>query len=257
MRAFRLYILAWPLAGLIWAAQTPLAAAQALPVSELGQALQDQGWPPEATSRLLALAYDAGRDRAATARLLEGIRALGAMGFPGQALRAKMDEGRAKRIPAPRIVAALETRVEHGRFVMGLPQAAAAGRSAAEVEALGMLVDSLEIGLLPEDLERLSQAGGSLAQLAVAAEMSAMLRQMDFDPDLAARIVDTGLASGALDREWRSLPQIAALARRRGLTDGEVAQAVLKNLAAGATPRDLLPDLGFTGRDLQRGPMNP
>ena len=59
MRAFRLFILAWALAGLTWAAQAPLAAAEALPVSELDQALQDQGWPPEATSRLLALAYDA------------------------------------------------------------------------------------------------------------------------------------------------------------------------------------------------------
>jgi hypothetical protein len=257
MRACKLFIAAWVLAALAGAGSPAATPAADRPVYDLVQALQDQGWPPEAASRLVALAYDAGLDRAAAADLLAAMHALQVSGFPAAPLAAKIDEGLAKRIPAARIVAALQTRVDHGRFVMQLPQASTAGKTPAEVESLAMLTDSLELGLAREDLQQMAQSGSSLAMLAVAAEMTAMLQQIGFDPESQARIAHTGLKRGTLGKAWRSLPQVVALARQRDIPDAEIAQAVLERLEMGAGPQDLLPALGFTGRDLRQGPMAP
>jgi hypothetical protein len=257
MRACKLCIVAWALVVMAGTGFPAASQAAALPVLDLVQGLQDQGWSPEATGRLVALAYDAGLDRAAAADLLAGVHALLVMGFPAEPITAKMDEGLAKRIPAARIVAALQTRVDNGSFVMQLPQASTGGGAQSDRESLAMLADSLELGLARGDLEQLAQAGGSLAMVAVAAEMTAMLQQIGFDPEWQARIAHTGLKAGALEKAWRSLPQIVALARQRDIPDSDIAQAVIERLEKGAGPQDLLPALGFTGRDLRQGPMTP
>jgi hypothetical protein len=90
---------------------------------------------------------------------------------------------------------------------------------------------------------------------AVAAEMWALLKQLDFDPLWTDRLLKNGFAHRAFKPAWRHFPHIVVIARQKGVPDRETAAEALKRLQAGGDPADLLTRLGFTGRNLRTGPM--
>ena len=123
--------------------------------------------------------------------------------------------------------------------------------------AVASLADGLEMGLTPQELDTLLQRGGDapLAMTVVAAEMWALMKQLEVAPPLTEQIIFEGLAQRSLAPAWRHFPQVLVIARQKGVSDEDAVAQALESLRTGGAPSDLLAGLGFTGRDLKTGPM--
>ena len=218
---------------------------------------REAGLAEPVISQTLAMTYDAGIDRSAAARILVVLFEARQMEFDLEPFQSRIEEGIAKRIEGTRIATALEERLQRQVLVRERLQPGPDRAASTDQAAVVALADGLEMGLAPQDLDVLLQRAGdaSLAMTAVAAEMWALLKQLDFDSALTDQIITEGLAQKALHPAWRNFPQIVVIARQKGVPDKETGAEALKGLQAGGEPADLLSRLGFTGRNLRTGPL--
>jgi hypothetical protein len=240
-------ILFWGAAG----AQTSPTVADALVRAH------DARLPDSVIINVMALALDADFDRSSAARTIIVLAKAHQADFDLNPFRERIEEGIAKRIEGPRIAAALEKRLQRQMLVSDrLPHDRDTDAPVYQA-AVVSLTDALEMGLAPQDVDLLVQRAGDtpVAMTAVAGEMWALLKQLNFDPALTDRMISAGLAQRALRPAWRNFPQIVVMARQKGVPDEEMATEALKSLQAGGSPADLLARLGFTGRNLRTGPM--
>ena len=213
--------------------------------------------PEPVVVQVMALAFDANFDRSSAARTIIVLAEAHQADFDLSPFRDRIEEGIAKRIEGPRIAAALETRLQRQMLVSNrLPRARDTDGSVYQA-AVVSLTDALEMGLTPQAMDALVQRAGAapVAMTAVAGEMWALLKQLDFAPILTDRVIAEGLARRAFHPAWRNFPQIVVMARQKGVPDEETAAEALQCLQTGGAPADLLIRLGFTGRNLRTGPM--
>ena len=225
-------------------------------VTEALARAQGAGLPDSVIAQVMALAFDAGFDQAAAARTITVLAEAHQADFDLAPFRERIDEGVAKRVDGARIAAALEERQQRQMLVKErLPQRKDKG--ADYQAAVVSLADGLEMGLTPQEVEALVQRAGDApaAMIAVAAEMWALLKQLDFDPQLTDQLMSTGFDRRTLAPAWRHFPQVIVIARRKGVSDAETGAEALKSLETGGAPKELLTRLGFTGRNLKTGPL--
>jgi hypothetical protein len=213
--------------------------------------------PEPVITQVLSMSYDAGFDRSAAARTLVVMAEAHRMDFDLGPFWERIEEGIAKRIDGARIALALEERLERQMLVSERLRRFKDTDASAYQTAVVSLADGLEMGLALEDVDTLLEQSGDapVAMTAVAAEMWALLKQLNFDPTLTDQIISEGLAERTLNSAWRNFPQIVVIARQKGVPDEETGAEALKGLQAGGVPADLLSRLGFTGRNLRTGPM--
>ena len=240
-------VLFWGAAG----AQTSLTVADALIQAH------EARLPESVIIDVMAQALDADFDRSSAARTIIVLAKAHQADFDLSPFRERIEEGIAKRIEGPRIAAALETRLQRQILVSDRLPHDVRTDTAVYQTAVVSLTDGLEMGLTPQDVDVLVERAGDapVAMTAVAGEMWALLKQLNFDPTLLERIISEGLSQRALQPAWRNFPQIVVMARQKGVPDEEMAAEALKSLQAGGSPADLLARLGFTGRNLRTGPM--
>jgi len=234
------------------------AGAQSGPtVAEALVRAHDARLPEPVISRVMALAFDAGFDRTDAARTILVLVEAHQADFNLDPFRERMEEGIAKRIEGPRIAAALETRLQRQMLISDRLSHDRDTDAPVYRAAVVSLTDALEMGLTPQDVDVLVQKAGDapVAMTAVAGEMWALLKQLNFDPILTDRLISEGLAQRAFQPAWRNFPQIVVMARQKGVPDDETAVEALQSLQTGGAPADLLARLGFTGRNLRTGPM--
>ena len=213
--------------------------------------------PEPVIIQALTNALEADFDRSEAARTLLVLAEAQRMDFDLASFQERIAEGIAKRIAGARIAAALEERLQRQILVSERLKHARVAEGAAYQAAVASLADGLEMGLAPQELDTLLQRSGDapLAMTVVAAEMWALMKQLEVAPPLTDHLISEGLARRTLDPAWRHFPQVLVIARQKGVSDEDAVAQALESLRTGGAPSDLLAGLGFTGRDLKTGPM--
>ena len=234
------------------------AGAQSEPtVAEALVRAQQARLPDSVVIQVMGQALDAGFGRSSAARTIMVLAEAHQADFDLNPFRDRIEEGIAKRIEGPRIAAALETRLQRQMLVRNRLPHDKDTDAAVYQAAVVSLSDALEMGLTPQEVGALVQRAGEapVAMTAVAGEMWALLKQLNFAPVLTDRVISEGLALQAFHPAWRNFPQIVVMARQKGVPDEATATEALQSLQTGGAPADLLIRLGFTGRNLRTGPM--
>lgn len=224
------------------------------------KAARVQGVPEEALARVLSLGarYDVSPGHLAA--IITIMTAAHVDELPVSTLAEKLEEGLAKRVAPVQIEAALINKVDDFRFVLGL----ARGKSVVEggnpgptPSELARLAGVLEMGLSREDLARFldSAPEAPWSMVVIGLENMAMLAQINFEQGLVEQVVRAGLQGRGFDSSWSYLSRAVVAARDRGNTDEAIAGAALQALEKKETIRGMMALLGFTDRDLRRGPQ--
>ncbi|NLI82076.1 MAG: hypothetical protein GX443_10385 [Deltaproteobacteria bacterium] len=223
---------------------------------------QDAGVPAPALNRLLAMSYEHGLKPGEVEGLLRAVIEAQKDGFPVQPFLNKIEEGLAKRVAPSRIMEVLEKKGEDYRFTRSLLEDRTRRRGRREapppVETQIRLAELLNAGLVREEIRQVVD-DFPLVPLPVmirGVELLATLKQMRFDPTLAGQIVNAGLNRGYFTEEQQDFGRILALAKRRGLSDEELAAAAFAVIENNAPASRLASVLGVSVSELgSRGPQ--
>ena len=223
---------------------------------------QDAGVPPPALNRLLAMSYEHGLKPGEVEGLLREVMEAQKEGFPLQPFMNKMEEGLAKRVAPSGIVEVLEKKADDYRFTRSLLEDRARRQSSREppapVEVQVRLAELLNAGLVREDMRKVVDdfPAVPLPELVRGVELLAVLRQNHVDPALAGQIVGSGLKRDYFTAERHDFGRMLAVAKRRGLSDEELATAALAVIESNAPTSRLGSLLGVSASDLgSRGPQ--
>jgi hypothetical protein len=210
-------------------------------------------------SRMLALSGDFHLSAADTTNLIEALCTARLQDLPLEPFLNKIEEGLSKRVAVAIILDALERMLDNFRFVRTVMETKtpAGSESAISPQGLILLTDGLNGGLSREDFADFIRRAppASVSMVAVAVENLALLDQIGFDRQLAERMLFTGLRVNHLNSSWRYLAKVIAAARERGLSESHITRLTITAIEKKRSIRELMADLGFTTRDLQRGPV--
>ena len=178
--------------------------------------------------------------------------------IPLNPLMGKIEEGLAKRVPPQTIAEALEQEIDNYCYVQELLLGVISepGNKIIPNEALNVLVDSLSLGISRLELARFIELAppAPLPMLAIAVENLALLKQINFNLELAEQILFTGLRFKRFTPSWRYLAKVIAAARERGVSDQDIVQKTLQAVREKNDFKNLMTSLGFTERNLRHGP---
>ena len=185
----------------------------------------------------------------------EGDKLLGILltacesGLPVAPFEDKLAEGLAKKVPSFRIVATLNAMLDKYSFAKEL-----LGDSTQRdyVERLVIIGDGLSRGASQSDFSEFVERYVAQPHDAylTGMKMLSLLSQSNFDYALSQSILDAGFSNESLTSQWRYLIRIVLVARQRGLTDSQIAEASVVVLNDSGSVRDVSTRLGFTSRDL-------
>lgn len=169
--------------------------------------------------------------------------------FPIKAFENKLAEGVAKHVPSAVIARALNTKLAAYRFGRELLLTSVGKLDAAALEAVAQGVERGVPMALYEKYARIF-AGKPSDMFQTGLDMLSLQTQVDFPPDLTMAIVGRGVRAETLTSGWRHFVRVIILARKAGLEDNAISDAAIKVLGEEGEVSDVLPELGFTGRDL-------
>ncbi len=221
------------------------------------RAAREAGVPETSLNRLLMLAADHRLEDDEVVRFVTFLQIVQTEDLPIDPFTGKIEEGLAKRIPASSIAAALEQKIDNYRFVKTvLARTKTAEDQEISHQDLNRMVGSLDAGVSRVELARFIQGASTedLSMLARATESMALLKQIRFDESLTREILFTGLRRNSLTPSWDYLARVVATAKRRQISDDEIASAAREALEMNRSFADFMADLGFTPRDLRHGP---
>ena len=235
------------------AAAVPASARD--PVAEAAQKALDCGAPENTVARILTAVLDGRLAREDGAWLLDLLVRACDEGLPTILLAQKAEEGLSKSVPGGVLRHALERRWEALRFARGLT---AAGNQAnpPPADMLMALVEGFEIGLNETAMTDLVQhhPHAPADMLATAVRCWAYLERVGMPAAESLRVVEAGLALGALTPSWLQLPPLAGLALGKGFAARTIADAALDALQQGGQPQDVAVRFGLTARRLDAPP---
>jgi hypothetical protein len=227
-------------------------------VAEATQAARAAGVPEVALNRVLTLGLERRLSPQDVNSFLTTLRLARTNDLAVEPFLSKLEEGLAKGIPPKSIAIALEQKIDDYRFVQDLVRrkGPAKAHEALPAEDLTVLVDSLSAGVSRQELERFLETAppAPSAMLAVAVDNLALLKQTDLNADLINRMLMTGLRLKGFTPSWRYLAKVVVAARAKGISGEQIAEATVAALEGKRDLRELMSALGFTSRDLRRGP---
>jgi hypothetical protein len=206
-------------------------------------------------NRLLILAVDHRLQDNGVVRLVDFLQTVQTEGLPIDPFMEKIEEGLAKGVPLDTIAAVLTHKLDDYRFVRGV-LTRKTGEQDIRPHDLSRMVGSLDSGIAREELAQfiLEASGQDTAMLARATEILALLKQVRFNESLTREILFTGLRHNSLSQSWDYLAGVVATAKKRQISDDEIAQAARQALEANRPLQDFMTSLGFTHRNLRRPP---
>ena len=204
---------------------------------------------------MLSLAIDHRLEDDGVVRLLNFLQTVQTEDLPIDPFMGKIEEGLAKQVPLNTIIVVLAQKLDDYRFVRRA-LTIKTGEQEISHQDLSRMVSSLDGGITREELARFIQGASTedLSMLARATESMALLKQVRFNETLAQEILFTGLRRNSLTPSWDYLARVVATAKRRQISDDEIASAAREALEMNRSFADFMADLGFTPRDLRHGP---
>jgi hypothetical protein len=240
-------------------ALVPLSYGQGQPggqsVMDSVQAARTAGLSETVLDRLLLLAVDRRLEDNDVVLLVNFLQTVQTENLPIDPFMGKIEEGLAKQVPVDAIAAVLTHKLDDYRFVREA-LLKKSGKQAITSHALSRMVNSLDSGITREELAQFIQetSGENLSMLARATEILALLKQLQFNESLTREILFAGLRNNSLTQSWDYLARVVATAKKRQISDDEIAEAARQALEASRPFGDFMTSLGFTPRDLRRGP---
>ena len=246
-------------AAFLVVASVSLSYGQGLPadqsVTASIRAASEAGVPEITLNRLLMLAVNHRLEDDDVVRLVDFLQSVQTENLPIDPFMGKIEEGLAKQVPLNSIAAVLDQKLDDYRFVRGV-LTIKTGEQEISHQDLSRMVGSLDGGITREELAQFIQeaSGQDLSMLARATEILALLKQVQFNESLTREILFTGLRNNSLTQSWDYLARVVATAKRRQISDDEIARAARQALEANQPFGDFMAALGFTPRDLRHGP---
>ena len=252
-------ILSLFLAAFLVVALVSLSYGQGQPggqsVMDSVQAARTAGLSETTLNRLLLLAVDHRLEDNGVVLLVNILQTVQTENLSIDPFMGKIEEGLAKQVPVDAIAAVLTLKLDDYRFVREV-LLKKTEKQAITSHDLSRMVNSLDSGITREELAQFIQeaSGENLSMLARATEILAPLKQLQFNESLTREILFTGLRNNSLTQSWDYLARVVATAKKRQISDDEIAKAAIQALEAGRPLGDFMSSLGFTPRDLRRGP---
>jgi hypothetical protein len=220
------------------------------------QAARIHGVPDKVLSDLLARAVDRKVAPDRVRALLGMLTEVRQEGLPMESFLGKIDEALAKGVNPAQLEAKLHERIADYKFVMRVLEEKYPQGPSLEGPELSAVVDCLDLGLSRETLSDFLRRAPATrpAMLAIAAQNYALLQQIGFDSELGDELLRFGMAHRCLTSRWAGLFKAAAAAKRKGISDQRFAAAVEHVWKTHGDPHQVLQELGFTLRDVRRGP---
>ena len=161
----------------------------------------------------------------------------------------KLAEGLAKRVAPPLIVRALQSKLDVYRFVRRL---LSARFEIVDPELLVVMGEGVSQGASRIDMEAYVDefSDRAASPFLNGAHMVSLLGQSGFDYGLTRSMLVEAFSAGGPAAEWRYLIRIVLVARKRGLSDGDIAEAARRTLAENGSLSDVSSRLGFTSRSM-------
>jgi len=222
---------------------------------------QDAGVPATTLDHLLSTGYVNQVEPAAMASFIQTLIEVKREKLPLEPFANKIEEGMAKRVPAPVIQRVLMKKKEDYLFTRTTLKETAkrTGKDQAiPSEHFVRLAESLSCGISRENMRHyLEQAPSSstFSQMDMTFEIAASLQQNKFNPAMTQRIVMTGLKQHYFTPETKDFARVIVTARRKGVPDEKIASTVLSAIQKKDSVRSMATDLGVTEADLSYGPM--
>lgn len=169
--------------------------------------------------------------------------------FPLEPFESKLAEGVAKRVPLPVIARVLKNKLTAYWFGRELLLTT---MGQLDLKALEALTFGLEQGVSREVFEEYASRFSDQTPEAflLGLDMVSLQALADFDPKLTFAIIEQGVRSGNLNSGWRHFVRVIVMGRKSGLEDTVIADGAMRVLEKEGSVSDVLPELGFTERDL-------
>lgn len=210
-------------------------------------AAQEAGLSDVEINRVLAYGYDVRVSTDNALELLEILTAARTQGFSVQPLFDKIDEGLAKRVSFEVLKAVLRKKLRDYQFILNLYPENINRDPSKIFPSLQRVADSIDLGLEYEELRLLfdGHVDTPADMFAVAALNMAFLKQLGFDSGLSLKTMRTGLTHKSLGPEWKDFFKIAALGKRKGISEEKISETAIKILSKNQSFKVFTQALGF------------
>jgi hypothetical protein len=213
------------------------------------------GVPDGTMNRLFQLGHGKGVEHASMTNLLRIVGEVKMEGLPLGPFVSKIEEGIAKRVPAETIERVLSEKRQDYRFARSVTADYLKKhglRQQVTPEDLIGITESLYSGLSRQDLALAMEEAPavSFSTLKEAVILRASLKQVGFDQKLSDWIVLTGLKHNFFTSQQCDFTRAIVAGKRKGVSDAEIAEAVLSTMQSGGTVTDLRSQIGVSISDM-------
>lgn len=227
----------------------PLCRPDALPetvIESLVEEAEAAGMPEDTLNRLLAVGYREVEASETLRILLCVIVQAEEDGLPPGLLFETLAEGLGKKVPLPRILAVIRTRVEDLEYARSLLAGGPTGEiDNPDVERVARV---LALGNSRKEISAIfgSDVDAPDGMRVIAVEILGYGRAMGIDRELIDRVNREGLARRAFSPDWAYFVKVVSAARKAGIPDARVADTAVEVLSENGTLDELIGELGLT-----------
>lgn len=213
------------------------------------------GVPDATVITLLALGYEGGVEPASMAGLMRITGEIKKDDLPLEPFVNKIVEGLAKRVQAASIENLLNQKQQDYRFTRSITAAFLKKHGLQQQVTPNDLVgiaESLYSGLTRQELTLTMERAPAvpLFTLKRVIYVQASLKQAGFDPKLSDRIISTALESNFFKRQRGGFVRAIIAAKRKGVSDPEIADAALTTMRSGGTVGGFCSQVGVASSDM-------
>ena len=218
-----------------------------LPLAEEAEAT---GMPSHILQRLLVRGYENQSAANELGELLCLIVRVEEEGFLPDLLFLKLEEGLAKNAPLSGIKLAIQRKIDDMAFAQRL----LTGKGNPKIEDINVtrIARVMSAGLSRQKLHMLFSRKDDipLDMRVTAAEVMAYGGAIGYDLLLLDQIVKTGLTYRAFHDEWSFFVKVISKARKKNISDKQVADQAIQTLSQNGTLNDLISALGMKPADV-------
>ena len=197
-------------------------------ISQIVEEAEATGMPVSTLNRLLVKGYVDKPSTKELSNLLCVIIEAEEDGLTPDLLFTKVDEGLAKKATLVQISSVIKAKVDDMKFAQNLLNNGAEPQP--EDTRVERLAKALSAGLTRPELTFIFIQKAPENMKVVAAEIKTYGKAIAFDPQLLDLIIETGISEQSLSEDWSYLIKVISLARKKNISDAQIAQKAVYSL---------------------------